>query len=60
VSLKLYIGGFIMKPKATKTTKAEKATKSEKQPMKKSKFVLAWEKMEPKDVEYIDMRAILK
>ena len=49
-----------MKPKATKTTKAEKATKSEKQPMKKSKFVLAWEKMEPKDVEYIDMRAILK
>ena len=49
-----------MKPKATKTTKAEKATKSEKQPMKKSKFVLAWEQFEPNRFEYVDMRAILK
>ena len=60
MSLKLYIGGFIMKPKATKTTKAEKATKSEKQPMKKSKFVLAWEQFEPNRYEIVDMRAILK
>ena len=46
-----------MKPK---TSKAEKISKSEKQPMKKSKFVLAWEQFEPNRFEYVDMRAILK
>jgi len=57
VFLKYIYGGFIMKPK---TSKAEKISKSEKQPMKKSKFVLAWEQFEPNRFEYVDMRAILK
>ena len=42
-----------------KTAKKEKVTKEKKSQTKKSKFVLAWEKMEP-NCEYIDMRAVLK
>jgi hypothetical protein len=43
----------------TKEKKKTKAENGKKPQTKKSKFVLAWEKMEP-NCEYIDMRAVLK
>ena len=46
-----------------KTVKKEKATKVAKEnklQTKKSKFVLAWEKMAPNSLEIIDMRAVLR
>ena len=47
-----------MKTKETKETK--KTTKAEKPQTKKSKFALAWEKIEPRNCEAVDMRAILR
>jgi hypothetical protein len=44
----------------TKEKKTTKPAKEKKPQMKKSKFVLAWEKIEPNNCEYVDMRAILK
>ena len=46
--------------KTVKKEKATKVVKEKKTQMKKSKFVLAWEKMKPYNGEYADMRAILK
>ena len=43
-----------------KTEKKKKEEKVEKQQVKKSKFAIAWEKMEPNQFEIVDMRAILK
>jgi hypothetical protein len=44
----------------TKEKKKKKAENGKKPQTKKSKFVLAWEKMEPNSLEIIDMRAVLK
>ena len=49
-----------MKTKAKTTTKTTVASKEKKPQVKKSKFAIAWEKMGTVEVEYIDMRAILK
>ena len=52
-----------MKTKATKDAKGTEETKvakGKKAKVKKSKFVLAWEKFEPNRFEVVDMRAILK
>ena len=46
--------------KKEKATKAAKVAKEKKIQTKKSKFVLAWEKMESDYDSYVDMRAILK
>jgi len=46
--------------KAAKKEKATKVVKEKKPQTKKSKFVLAWEKMKPDYDSYVDMRAILK
>ena len=46
--------------KTAKKEKATKVVKEKKLQAKKSKFVLAWEKMEPNSLEIIDMRAVLR
>jgi len=43
-----------------KTKEVKEVAKTEKPHVKKSKFALAWKKIEPKNCEAIDMRAILK
>ena len=45
---------------ATITKKKESRKRVESKTVKKSKFLLAWEKMTPKEYEIVDMRAVLR